>query len=131
MKQIATSLGVGACLLISWAGVVQADNPHISGTGTGMKGQPGAFNTTLTPALPGNVCGAIAGFGPTAQGMPGSGKGVGSPFGPNGSAKTYAGNTGNPTGGGNANGTVANNSAHAVSEYDVACFQATQHQHLP
>lgn len=34
--------------------------------------------------------------------------------------KTYAGNSGNPTGPG---GTANANTAHAVSQYDVACFQ--------
>jgi hypothetical protein len=118
MKPILATV-TGACLLISSAGVVLADNPHNPVTGTGTKGQPGTIN--------GNTCGSIAGS--TAQAIPGSGKGVGSPFGLNGGAKRYAGNPGNPTGpGGNANnGTVANNSSYAVSEYDVACFQATQH----
>ena len=92
-----------------------ADNPDNPVTGTGTKGQPGTIN--------GNTCGSGSSFF-----APGSGKGVGSPFGPNGVTKRYAGNPGNPTGGGNANnGTVANNSSHAVSEYDVTCFQTTQH----
>ena len=122
MKPIAAPV-TGACLLISSAGVVLADNPHNPVTGTGTKGQPGAFNATIGGT--GNVCGAITlPAGGMIQGSPGSGKGVGSPFGPNGPSKTYAGNTGNPT----APGGTANNSAHAVSEYDVACFQATQHQ---
>jgi len=125
MKQIATSLGVGACLLISWAGIVQADNPHTGPT----KGQPGAIN--------GTTCGAIGPAG-TTQAEPGNGTGVKSPFNTTGVGvpPNYAGNSvpggrtnptaptglpGSPAVGSNAN------TAHAVSEYDVACFQATQH----
>lgn len=123
MKPIVATV-TSACLLLSSAGVVLADNPHNPVTGTGTKGQPGAFN--------GTTCGSIAGPPGTTQVYPGNGTGVKSPFNTTGGgvAPNYAGNSGNPTdptGGGNANGTVANNSAHAVSEYDVACFQATQH----
>jgi len=39
----------------------------------------------------------------------------GSPFNPN-AAPPYAGNPGNPA-----------TNTHAVSQYDVACFQLTQH----
>ena len=124
MKPIAATV-TGACFLISSAGVVLADNPHNPVTGTGTKGQPGAFNTTLpVPHPPGNTCGSIATTGTQAE--PGNGTGVKSPFNTTGVgvAPNYAGNSGNPT----APGGTANNSPHAVSEYDVACFQATQHQ---
>ena len=112
MKPIAATV-TGACFLISSAGVVLADNPH---TGP-IKGQPGAIN--------GTTCGAIGPAG-TTQAEPGNGTGVKSPFNTTGVgvAPNYAGNSGNPT----APGGTANNSPHAVSEYDVACFQATKHQ---
>jgi hypothetical protein len=110
MKHIVATV-TGAYLLLSSAGLVLADNVHLA---TGTKGQPGAVNGTSF------TCGNF-GMPGSPQGMPGSGKGVGSPFGPNGGLKTYAGNPGNPTSSG------AGNPAHSVSEYDVACFQATQH----
>ena len=112
MKHVIASLTIGACLLLPSAGVVLAANPHPSTTsGTG---QPGSNNgiscggTNATSAPSGSVNGNGSPFNPT-------------PTTPNGI--TYAGNMGNPTGpGGVASGTA--NSA-AVSQYDVACFQAT------
>jgi hypothetical protein len=128
MKPIVATV-TGACLLISFAGVVQADNAHLV---TGTKGQPGAFNTN--PAgIGGITCNSTtsgtSGMVMIGPGPGGSVNGKGSPFNVLNMDKRYAGNPGNPTGpGGNANnGTVAHNSGHAVSEYDVACFQATQH----
>ena len=116
MKHMVAALTVGACLLLPSAGIVLANDVHVI-AGTKTTGQPGANFSGISG---GNTCGNI---GTGSQGMPGSGKGVGSPFGPNGPSKTYAGNTGNPTGpGGNLT-----HSGNAVSEYDVACFQATQH----
>jgi hypothetical protein len=122
MKHIVATVA-GVCLLLSSAGVVLANDVHVI-TGTKTTGQPGAVNGTNF------TCGNILGLPAVDQGMPGNGTGVGSPFGPNGSLKTYAGNSGNPTaptgpGLPAANGNA--NTAHAVSEYDVACFQATQH----
>jgi hypothetical protein len=69
------------------------------------------------PGAPGTTCGS-----PNATVTPGnSANAGGSPFNPSGQAGTvYAGNPGTAS--------AANaNSSHAVSQYDIACFQNTQH----
>lgn len=109
MKSIVARITIGTCLLLSSAGVVFATDPHNAGNPTG---QPGTFNPNsgISCGNPGSV-------------TPGnSASANGSAFNPN-ITKTYAGNAGNPTGPGGG----ANNSPHAVSEYDVACFQQTVH----
>jgi hypothetical protein len=116
MKHVVASLTIGACLLLPSAGVVLAANRHLSNpstvSGTG-KGQPGSNH------------GTSCNTGSVGPG-PGGSVSASNPSGTNGSpfnqaiAKTYAGNPGNPTGpGGTANANPA-----AVSQYDVACFQA-------
>jgi hypothetical protein len=74
---------------------------------TGSPGQPGAFNGTVCqiyPVTPGDSVNA-----------------GGSVFNPNGTAGTvYAGNPGTAS-------LNNSNSPHAVSEYDIACFQQSQH----
>ena len=74
---------------------------------TGSPGQPGA---------PGTTCGS-----PDSTQTPPSDSAPGSPFNPNGvSGTVYAGNPNTAS--------LANaNSNHAVSQYDAACFQLTQH----
>ena len=107
MKHIIAPFVLAGCLTLSLAAPGFAANPHPSTTsGTG---QPGSNN------------GINCNTGTVGAGPGGSVSANGSPF--NTSVnKTYAGNTGNPTGlGGNAN-----NSANAVSQYDVACFQHSQ-----
>jgi hypothetical protein len=112
MKHVITALGVSACLLVSSAGVVLAADPH---TVTGTTGQPGAAN--------GLTCGSVV-DGVTLVAPKGSVNGNSSPFSPDPTKSiNYAGNPGNPT----APGGVGN-PAHSISEYDVACFQATQKQ---
>ena len=111
MKHVIASLIIGACLLLPSAGVVLAANPHPSTTsGTA---QPGSNN--------GISCG-----GTNATSAPsGAANGNGSPFNPTPTTPngiTYAGNSGNPT----AQPGGVGNPLHAVSQYDVACFQATQ-----
>jgi len=74
---------------------------------TGSPGQPGA---------PGTTCGS-----PGATQTPQSSSARGSPFNPSGVAGTvYAGNP-------NTASLAHANSSHAVSQYDIACFQLTQH----
>ena len=114
MKHLTTSLIIGACLLVSSAGVVFAENPH--GVNGVTKGQPG---TQPGGALGGASCGTLSGG--TAGGPPGQ-LGAGglssmSPFALDvvGLQKNYAGTPTNP-------GNSASN-AHANSQYDVACFQ--------
>jgi hypothetical protein len=107
MKHLVASAAIGA-LLLSSAGAALAADPH---SPTNPKGQPGTFS-------PGGVsCQTFT----TTPGNAGSSNG--SPFNPN-VTKEYAGNPGNPTGPGG----TANNSPHAVSEYDVACFQQSSKQ---
>ena len=103
MKHLLTSLTIGACLVLPLGGAVLAADPHKV---TGTTGQPGTTN--------GITCNVTVGPGPG-----GSANGLGSPFNPS-VTPPYAGNPGNPT---SAPGTNAN-TAHAVSQYDVACFQA-------
>ncbi len=101
MKHVIGSLTVGTCLLLSSPAVVLAT------------GQPGAS------ANPPVTCGS-----PGATVTPGNAAGAnGSPFNSN-IAKTYAGNLGSPTNPAspNANGHASPN---AVSQYDIACKNAT------
>lgn len=111
MKHMTASLAISTCLLLASAGAALAANPHPSTTsGTG---QPGSNN--------GISCGVTLGSGGTPTAPSGAVNGGGSPFNPDPTKPngiTYAGNMGNPT----APGGVGN-PAHAVSQYDVACFQ--------
>jgi hypothetical protein len=119
MKHVIASLIVGACLLLSLTGVVFAADPHKPSTllpNPNPTGQPGTAKMA-TGGTTGTSCQVFA----TLPG--GSGSANGSPFNP-GVAKTYAGNPNNPTGPGG----TANNSSHAVAEYDVACFQQSSRQ---
>lgn len=72
------------------------------------------------PGAPGTTCGNIVTTQP--QQTPGnSASANGSPFNPNGNAGlNYAGNPGTAS-------LAHANSAHAVSQYDIACFQVTTH----
>jgi hypothetical protein len=97
MKRFLVSVAVVAALGLPSAGVTLADNPHSGGS----TGQPSQSCQATSPAnTPGNSASA-----------------PGSPFNPNGNAGThYAGtqpqNSNNPK---------------SVAQYDVACFQQTQH----
>jgi hypothetical protein len=104
MKHALASLSVGACLLLTSAGVVLSAGPPTKpaqNPTTGQHGSNHGFSCTTSGAginTPGN---AIA-----AQG---------SPFNPDGQAGTvYAGNPGTAS-------AVHANSTAAVSQYDVAC----------
>jgi hypothetical protein len=96
-----TVSGLVAFAALSTAGAVFAV-PSPNGPG-----QPGA---------PGTTCGS-----PGATQTPGhSASNTGSPFAGGTSDSHYAGNPGTAS--------LANaNSPHAVSQYDIACFQTTQH----
>ena len=75
---------------------------------TGSHGQPGAFN--------GVTCQSV---GNTTPGQ--AANAPGSPFNPNGNAGLhYAGNA-------NTSSLAHSNSLHPVSDYDIACFQQSQH----
>lgn len=101
MKHAFASLTIGICLMLSPTGSAFAT------------GQPGASS------------GVACGVTPNALVTPGHAANAANPAGTNGSpfnqsvAKQYAGNPGNPT---TSNGHA---SANAVSQYDVACRNAT------
>jgi hypothetical protein len=70
------------------------------------------------PGAPGTTCGS-----PNATSTPGNAANANSPFNPNRNAGMhYAGNPGTAS-------LEHSNSTHAVSQYDIACFQQTQHGH--
>jgi hypothetical protein len=98
MKRIVASLALVAGLSLPMVGVAFADDPHSPGT----TGQPSQSCGATTPAaFPGNTANA-----------------PGSAF--NGSAgSVYA----NPT----SQGGISSGNPHVVAQYDVACFQQTQH----
>src|SRR5437764_8011108 len=98
MKRLfAVTLVVGA-LMVPSAGTAFAANPHTAGS-TGQPSQ--SCQNTTPPAFPGNT-----------------GSSPGSAF--NGSAgNVYA----NP----DSQGGISSGNSHVVAQYDVACFQQTQH----
>jgi hypothetical protein len=116
MKHLTTSLIIGACLLLSSAGVGLAEDPHPFTTGTSGTGQPGSNN--------GIACGGMVTIPGTTtmvtlSSTPGkAGSNPNAPFGSSG--KKYAG-----AGAGNSG---ANPTSHANSTYDVACFQQSVKQ---
>ena len=124
MKHVVASLTIGACLLVSSAGVVFATDPHPPGgvghTG-GAGGIPGVTNgqpgTQPSPLPGGASCGTLTGGAP--RGQLAGGLSSMSPFALDAAVpqiqKNYAGTSTNP-------GNSADN-AHANSQYDVACFQ--------
>ena len=74
-------------------------------------------NGPSQPSTPGTTCGS-----PDATASPGNAANAnGSPFNPSGQAGTvYAGNPGTAS-------SEHSNSTHAVSQYDIACFQVSSH----
>ena len=94
-------LGVAIGLMLAGIGGVTAV-ADTSPNGPGQPGAPGVSCQQFT-VTPGNSVSA-----------------PGSVFNPNGTSGTvYAGNPGTPS--------LANGSSNAVSQYDIACFQATSH----
>lgn len=100
MKRLFIALLVAGGVAIG-SGTVALASPSPNGPG-----QPGA---------PGTTCGS-----PNATMTPGNaGAATGAPFNPDGTAGAhYAGNPGTAS-------LAHANSAHAVSQYDIACFQQT------
>lgn len=108
MKHALASLSLGACLLLTSAGVVLSAGPPTKPAQNPTTGQHGSNHgfscTTSGPGIntPGN-----------------SNTAPGSPFNPTGQAgNVYAGNPGT------ASATHANSTA-AVAQYDVACMHQT------
>jgi hypothetical protein len=107
MKRLMTALAVAAALTVPSGGLALADNFHTSGT----TGQPDPMHNGIACGNPGSTL--TPGKTVTSSGTP---------FNSN-NTKVYAGNSGNPT-------TDTNSPAfnlQPVSQYDVACFQQTQH----
>jgi len=112
MKHAVASLTIGACLLLSSAGVVFAVDPHKDAAG--VKVATGQSGTT-----------GLAGMSkPGVASCPGGG-GVGSPPGQVGAVNNSPFTTTKEYAGAGA-GNSAVNSPHANSQYDNACFQ-----HMP
>jgi hypothetical protein len=110
MKRLMTALVVAAALTVPSGGLALADNFHAT---FGTTGQP-------DPMHNGIQCGSTSTGSNLAPGK--TVTSTGTPFNP-ANTKVYAGNTGNPT-------TDPNSPAfnpHPVSQYDVACYQQTQH----
>jgi hypothetical protein len=109
MKQVIAT--IGACLLLSWAGVVLAEDPHGIAGITNPTGQTGSAAGKLPGStVTGIGCGTMPGqFGPA----PGGSINGSSPF--FNSGKVYAGSG------------VGSTNPHANSNYDVACFQQSVH----
>lgn len=106
MKRLAAGLVMGGAVL--WTPVAASATPSPNGPG-----QPGA---------PGTTCGSTTSSGLSINTTPGSAASAsGSSFNPNGNAGAhYAGNPGTAS-------SLHSNSTHAVSQYDIACFQNTLH----
>lgn len=110
MKRLMAALAVAAALTVSSGGLALADNFHPL---IGQQGQPDFNHTGIT--CNGGL-GTAAGVAPgNTFTSPLTANMLGSPFNPN-ATPPYAGNPGNPA-----------TNTHAVSQYDVACYQLTQH----
>jgi hypothetical protein len=98
MKRLVAAVALVVALALSSGGLALAADPHMSGS-TGQPNQ--SCQDTNPPAFPGNT-----------------GSSPGSAF--NGKANAiYA----NP----DSQGGISSGNSHVVSQYDVACFQQTQH----
>jgi hypothetical protein len=98
MKRFVGAVALVAALALPSGGLALAADPHTSGS-TGQPSQ--SCQATNPPAFPGNT-----------------GSSPGSAF--NGTANgIYA----NP----NTQGGISSGNSHVVAQYDVACFQQTQH----
>ncbi len=99
--------GITVALLVAALAFLAA-TPVFAATSLHRTGQPGSSA--------GVTCGS-----PGATDTPGGAvAAMGSVFNPSGeSGEVYAGNAGTPS--------LANGSSNAVSQYDIACFQVTQH----
>jgi hypothetical protein len=110
MKHLTTSLIIGACLLLSSAGVVFATDPHVAPSANGS-GQPGTNGVGMS-------CGGMGTNGTAVTPPPGQAinSSINSPF--KATSKKYAG-----AGAGNSGANSTGPTGHANSQYDVACFQ--------
>ena len=123
MKHVVASLTIGACLLLSSAGLVFAvesphgsTGPHPAGAPNGQPGTGGGVASCGTLGTPAGTSGA-------PPGQLGGGLSSMSPFALDaaGLSKNYAGSTTPLVNPGNSSSNL-----HANSQYDVACFH-----HMP
>lgn len=98
MKRLMVGLVLGGGVL--WVPMAASATPSPNGPG-----QPGAPSTTCGSSL---LTAVTPGQSASAQGSPFNGTGT--------SGTVYAGNPGTSS-------LVHSNSSHAVSQYDIACFQ--------
>jgi hypothetical protein len=118
MKHVVASLTIGACLLLSSAGDVFADNPHPVTPSVGG-GQLG----TVGPAVPSPNGGTAACAGGGGAGSP-PGQLSGSSNSPFVTSKAYAGaGSGNYGAGKTAKTATPDPNPHANSQYDNACLR--------
>ena len=89
----------------------------------GVAGMAGATPSPNGPGQPGTGGGTGSTSCQNFTTTPGNSANANAPFNPNGqSAQVYAGNPGTAS-------MLHSNSPHSVSEYDIACFQQTIHNH--
>ena len=89
----------------------------------GLAGTAGANPSPNGPGQPGTGGGTGSTSCQNFTTTPGNAASAQSPFNPNGRAgQVYAGNPGTAS-------MLHSNSPHSVSEYDIACFQQTIHNH--
>jgi hypothetical protein len=113
MKRVIGALIVCAAAMVPTTGSALADNVHLA---TGVGGQPDAGGTIVNCGAPLNGNGVVLATS-TGNSNPTN---AGSPFtsNPNGSisGSVYAGSA-----------PQNSNNPNSISQYDVACFQATMH----
>jgi hypothetical protein len=119
MRSFQSSIAIASCTLMLSAGVAfAASKPSVVPT----TGQPGVGTSTGPSSNPNHSCATAATTGVGATpGAAGAASNPGSPF--NGSLTT-PGQAGNVYAGNPGTASMTNsNSAAAVSQYDIACFQ--------
>ncbi len=99
------------CIIVGVAGVVSAD-PSPNGPG-----QPGAPGTTCGGTVIVDGVPVVIDLMPPGQASPGFAN----------AALHYAGSPLNPTYPAELGGRGVGNPDHAISQYDISCFQATMH----
>ena len=104
IRKTLVAASIAAAGTLTLAGSAAFANPNPNGTGQPATGQNPSISCQNYTTTPGN-----------------SASNNGAPFSPTGHAGTvYAGN---------GSGSAHSNSGHAVSEYDIACYQQTVHNH--
>jgi len=111
MKRFMPCLAIGVCMLLPAAGIALAADPHTGGS-TGQPSQTCLSSTA--PTEPGNAASARGSAFNEPNPATGSSGGI--------AGGVYAGNGQSAT---------SSNSSHSVAQYDVACFQVSNHNQIP